>query len=416
MSIDPITPPVLALHGGPKAVTAMRAPRHRWGREELARLTAMVDQPSLFYWNGPQTQAFVSEFRRTYPLQWCMPCSSGSAALHIAVAALRLPPGSEIITSPVTDMGSVIGILYQQCVPVFADIHPHTYNLDPADVRRRLSPKTRAIIVVHLAGNPSDMDALMALAREHNLAVIEDCAQSWGACYRGTPVGLFGRLACYSLNEYKHISSGDGGIVGTNDEAIGPSLSKWGDKHYDRVAGGRSPETLSPNYRISEPQAAVAAAQMVKLPGVIAAHIRLGTRLLARLRTLALPGVVLPEVDPRDTHSFWFCLLRLELARFRCTRAEFVAALVAEGAPAVAGYIPSPVYRYPLFQNHDFFGGGWPLRDAGLTTMDYRQVSCPVAEAMLADGVSLPISPAMADEWIDQTADALAKVARHFAQ
>ena len=154
---------------------------------------------------------------------------------------------------------------------------------------------------------------------------------------------------------------------------------------------------------------------MVKLPAIVAAHIRFGSRLLARLRELALPGVVLPAVDPRDTHSFWFVLLRLDLTRFRGTREELVAALVAEGAHAVAGYIPKPVYRYPLFQNHDFFGGGWPLRDAGLTTMDYRTVSCPVAEAMLTDGVSLPISPTMSDAFIDQTANALEKVTRHFA-
>ena len=406
----------LALHGGPKTVTATRPVHHRWGAEELARLTAMVDQPSLFYAKGPQCGAMLDEFRRTYPLSWCMPSASGTAALHIAVAALQLPPGSEIITSPVTDMGSVIGILYQQLVPVFADIHPHTYNLDPADVRRRITSKTKALMVVHLAGNPSDMDALMAIAREHHLFVIEDCAQSWGACYRGKPVGLFGDLACYSFNEFKHVSCGDGGIVGTNDPRFGPTLSKWGDKHYDRVTNNRNPEALSPNYRMSEPQAAVAAAQLVKLPAIIGTHVRLGTRLLGRLRELALPGIGLPEIDPRDTHSFWFCLLRFEAARFRGTRDEFVAALTAEGAAAVAGYIPKPVYAYPLFQNHNFFGGAWPLRDAGLTTMDYRTVKCPVAEEMLADGISLAISPVMTDEIIDQTAEALAKVARHYAE
>lgn len=410
------SPPHLALHGGPKAVTAVRPARRRWGRTELARLAAMVDQPSLFYWNGPQCTALLDEFRRTYPLRWCMPCSSGTAALHIAVAALRLPPGSEVITSPVTDMGSVIGILYQQCVPVFADIHPHTYNLDPADVRRRITPRTRALIVVHLAGNPSELDALLDVAREHNLAVIEDCAQSWGARYRGKPVGLFGHLACYSFNEFKHVSCGDGGIVGTNDEHYGPSLAKWGDKHYDRVTGSRNPESLSPNYRMSEPQAAVAAAQLIQLADIVGEHLRAGTRLFDRLRESAPPAVVLPEVDPRDTHSWWFCLLRLDLARLRCTRDEFVTALVAEGATAAAGYIPKPVYRYPLFQNHDFFAGAWPLRDAGLTAMDYREVSCPVAEAMLADGVSLPINPTMTDEIADQTAAAVAKVARHFAR
>jgi perosamine synthetase len=407
---------LLALHGGPAAVTATRPVHHRWGAEELARLTAMVEQPSLFYWNGPQCGALLAEFRKAYPLQWAMPCSSGSAALHIAVAALQLPPGSEIITSPVTDMGSVIGMLYQQLVPVFADIDPHTYNLDPADVRRRITPKTKALMIVHLAGKASDMDGLMAVAREHSLFVIEDCAQSWGATYRGKAVGLFGDLACYSFNEFKHVSCGDGGIVGTNNPRFGPTLTKWGDKHYDRVTGNRNPEALSPNYRMSEPQGAVAAAQLTKLPAIIATHVRLGTLMLSRLRELALPGVVLPAIDPRDTHSFWFCLLRLEPARFRCTREEFVAALKAEGAAAQAGYIPKPVYGYPLFQNHNFFGGGWPLRDAGLTAMDYRTVRCPVAETMLADGVSLAINPAMSDDMATQTAEAVAKIARHFAK
>ena len=407
--------PALALHGGPKAVSATRPPHHRWGAEELARLSTMVDQPSLFYWHGPQCTAMLAEFSRHYPLQWTMPCSSGTASLHIAVAALQLPPGSEVILSPITDMGSVIGILYQQLVPVFADIDPHTYNLDPEAVRRAITPRTRALMPIHLAGNPCDMDALTSLAREHDLRVIEDCAQSWGARYRGTPVGLFGDLACYSLNEFKHISCGDGGIVATNNPAYGPSLSKWGDKHYDRVTGNRNPEALSPNYRMSEPQAAVAAAQLVKLPDIVAQHIRLGTVLLARLRELAPAGIVLPAFDPRDTHSFWFCLFRLQADQFRCTRNEFVAALQAEGVVAQASYIPKPVYGYPLFQNHAFFGGGWPLRDAGLTTMDYRTVRCPHAEAMLADGVSLPLSPAMPVEVAVQSAEAIAKVARAFA-
>jgi dTDP-4-amino-4,6-dideoxygalactose transaminase len=410
-----MTSPSLALHGGPRAVTATAPTHHRWGQEELMRLTAMVDQRSLFYWKGPQTAALLDNFRALYPLRWNMPCSSGSASLHIAVAALRLPPGSEVITSPVTDMGSVIGILYQQLVPVFADIDPGTYNLDPEAIRRVITPKTRAIMVVHLAGNPSDMTAIMALAREHNLLVIEDCAQSWGAQHRGTPVGLFGHLACYSFNEFKHVSCGDGGIVGTNDERYGPTLTKWGDKHYDRVTGGRNPETLSPNYRMSEPQAAVGAAQLVKLPGIIDAHIRLGRRLLDRVAALGAPGIGLPHLDPRDTHSFWFCLFRVRPDALRCTRDEFVAALQAEGVTCAAGYIPRPVYGYPLFQNHDFFGGGWPLRDAGLTTMDYRTVRCPNAEAMLAEGISVPISPALTDEIIDQTAEAFAKVARHFS-
>lgn len=406
----------LALHGGPKAVTAQRLNHHRWGAEELARLARMVEQPSLFYWKGPQCTAMLEEFRKHYPLQWAMPCSSGTASLHIAIAALQLPPGSEVILSPITDMGSVIGILYQQLVPVFADIDPQTYNLDPEAVRRAITPRTRALMPIHLAGNPCDMDPLLALAREHGLLVVEDCAQAWGAAYRGKPVGLFGDLACYSFNEFKHISCGDGGIVATNNERFGPTLCKWGDKHYDRVTNNRNPEALSPNYRMPEPLAAIAAAQLVKLPEVVARHIELGRALLGRLRELAPVGVRFPKIDPRDTHSYWFCLFRLELDKFACSRDEFVAALHAEGVTAQASYIPKPVYGYPLFQNHNFFGGGWPLREACMTKMDYRQVHCPNAEGMLADGVSLPLSPAMPVELALQSAEAFAKVARHFVR
>src|SRR4051812_3151780 len=138
----------------------------RWGATELARLTAMVDQKSLFYVRGPQTAALLEAFRRLYPLQHCFPTSSGSGALHVAVAALRLKPGDEVIVPPITDMGSVIGILSQQLVPVFADVDPRPYNLDPADVRRRITPRTRAIMPVHLGGNPCDMAGLLAVARE----------------------------------------------------------------------------------------------------------------------------------------------------------------------------------------------------------------------------------------------------------
>jgi dTDP-4-amino-4,6-dideoxygalactose transaminase len=386
----------------------------RWGAEELARLTRMVEQPSLFYWKGVQTTALIEEFQRHYPLKYCFPCSSGTASLHIAVSALKLRPGDEVIVSPITDMGSVIGILFQQGVPVFADLDPRTYNMDPADVRRRITSKTRAIMAVHLAGNPCDLTAFSALAREHKIALIEDCAQSWGARHRGTPVGLVGDFGCYSFNDFKHIACGDGGIVATNSEQYGPTLTKWGDKSYDRVTGARSPEELAPNYRMCEPQSAVAAAQLTKLADIVARRNHAGTFLTSLLA--GAPGVITPQVNSGDTHSYWFYMARLELARFKATRAEIAAALQAEGVTVGGGYIPTPVYRYPVFQNHNFFGGAWPIRDFGLTKMDYRSVSCPIAEAIIDDCLTFRLNEAMSDAYLEKVARAVISVTQRLAK
>jgi perosamine synthetase len=399
----------LAIEGGPAAVSTPIPRRHRWGTEELAALTEMVEQESLFYWEGPQTQAMLARFRDIYPLDYLMPASSGSAALHIAVSALQLEPGSEIIVPAITDMGSVIGILYQQLVPVFADVDGATVNLDPADVRQRITSKTRAIMPVHLAGCPCDMGTLMAIAREHDLIVIEDCAQAWGAKYQGELVGLKGDLACYSFNEFKHLSCGDGGIVGTDDAKWGEGLSKWGDKHYDRVGGGRNPLTLSPNYRMTEPQSAVALGQLAKHDALIAHRIVMGRRLRAGLADV--PGVVMQPELPGDTHSYWFIMLRLPAEHWRVDRETVFAALRAEGVAGELGYIPAPVYGYPLFQNHDFFAGRWPLKQAGLTTMDYREVRCPTAEAVLADCMTMVLNEAVPAEYIDGVIEAVHKVA-----
>lgn len=381
----------------------------RWGDAELRRLAEMVGQDSLFYWKGPQTTALTREFQVHYPLRHVFPTSSGSAALHVAVAALQLKPGDEVIVPPITDMGSVIGILYQQGVPVFADVDPRTYTLDPESVARAITPRTRAIMPVHLAGNPCDAAALVALARPRGIAVIEDCAQAWGARIGDRPVGLAGDLACYSFNDFKHVSCGDGGIVATNDDARGTGLSKWGDKCYDRVGGSREPTELAPNYRMSEPQAAVAAAQLTKLAALVAVRNRLGERLTRALQNV--PGILPPAKLPGAHHSYWFYFLRLELNRFSISRDAFAAALRAEGVAAGAGYIVAPVYRYPVFQNHNFFGGHWPVRDSGLTQMDYRAVECPVAEAILRDGITLPVNEAMSDGYIDKVGRAIEAVA-----
>ncbi len=411
------------MNANPKSAPIVDEPfprPRRWGAPELARLTAMLEQPSLFYWRGPQTTALLEEFRRAYPLRHCFPCSSGTASIHIALAALRLKPGEEVIVPPITDMGSVIGILYQQAVPVFADLEPRTYNLDPAAVRRAITAKTRAILAVHLAGNPCDLAALKAIAAEHRLALIEDCAQAWGARFQGNPVGLLGDFGCYSFNDFKHLSCGDGGIVGTNSDAYGVSLQKWGDKSYDRVAGERDvallrdPADLAPNYRITEPQAAIATAQLPKLDAIVARRIAIAAQLDEAFARV--PGLLPPLKRAGDTHSYWFYFFRIEEERFAGGATAFAEALRAEGVNFTPGYLPKPVYGYRVFQTHNFFGGAWPVRDAGLTSMDYREVHCPVAEAIIRDGILLYINEAMTEGYIAKVALAVTSVARRLAK
>ncbi len=402
----------LALHGGEKSIVEPPPPLARFGEPEREQLEAMLQQQSLFYWNGPQTSLLIERFKQFCPLQFVQTCSSGTAALHIAVAASGIGPGDEVITSPITDMGTVIGILYQQAVPVFADLCPSTYNLDVADVERRITAKTKAIIPVHLAGNPCDLAGLKNLADQHKLILIEDCAQAWGAQYRHEPIGSVGHFACFSLQDSKQVTCGDGGVVGSNNERFGPLLQKFGDKGYDRV-NRTGQQVFATNYRMSEPQAAVAAAQLGRLEAIAATRSRLG-RLLSEGLT-NIPGLQPHEVHSDDRCVHYFYMFRVRPESFRCDRAEFVRALVHEGVGASGGYIPLPIYREQVFQQHGFFAGRWPIRECGLTNMDYSQVQCPQAEAILKTGIRISIHEAMTEEYIQSVAKAIHKVARYYA-
>ncbi|MCA9133583.1 MAG: DegT/DnrJ/EryC1/StrS family aminotransferase, partial [Planctomycetales bacterium] len=402
----------LAIDGGPKAVTTARPHQARWGEPERQQLEAMLEQNSLMYWKGPQTTQMIERFQQFCPLEQVMTCSSGTAALHIAVSAAGIGLGDEVITSPITDIGTVIGVLYQQAVPVFADLLPHTYNLDPADVERRITPKTKAIIAVHLAGNPCDMQALRRLADKHSLVLIEDCCQGWGARYDGQPLGTHGHIACFSLQNSKLITCGDGGVVASSDSRFGPLLQPLGDKGMLRGGGDGLFHRFATNYRMSEPQAAVAAGQLTRLEKIAATRARLGNLLGEKLA--GTPGIDLHEVRSEDRCVYWFYMLRVRPEAI-ADRAKFVKALSAEGVPASAGYIPVPLYGNPVFQEHGFFQGRWPVKEMGLTNMDYSQVQCPEVDAILSTGVRVVVNEAMTEEYIVQLARAIRKVAKHMA-
>jgi perosamine synthetase len=403
---------VLAVNGGPKAVKGGVKSYRRWGKPEQKQLEAMLQQNSLLYWNGPQTKLVVERFQKFCPVKYVHTCSSGTAALHIAVAAAGIGMGDEVITSSVTDIGTVIGVIYQQGVPVFADLGAATYNLDVADVEKRITPKTKAIIAVHLTGNPCDMDALKALADKHNLILIEDCAQAWGAKYRGRPIGTIGHIACFSLQDSKHITCGDGGVVASNDERFGPHLQRFGDKGANRGKPDGF-KVFATNYRMSEPQAAVVAAQLERLEGIASKRAMLGNLLTKEIA--GIPGIIPHEVHADDRAVYWFYFMRMDPKAFRCDRATFCNALKAEGMAAGPGYISVPLYGEYTFQNHSFFAGRWPVKEAGLTTMDFTKHKCPETEAILKTGIRVTIHEGMTEDYIRGCAEAVKKVAKHYA-
>ncbi len=405
----------LAIHGGDKAVQQSVSYTPRWGDPEREQLEAMLRQNTLFYWGGPQTKLLIERFREHCPLEYVHTCSSGTAAIHIAVAAAGIGLGDEVITSPITDIGTVIGVLYQGAVPVFADVGAGHCNLDIQDVRRRITPKTKAIIPVHLTGNPCDMDAIMAIAEEHDLIVIEDCCQAWGARSRGRPIGTVGHFACFSLQNSKHVTCGDGGVVASGDERFGTLLQRFGDKGAARgvTREGGGFRAFATNYRMSEPQAAVVAGQLTRLEQIAAQRARLGNLLTEHIADI--PGIVPHEVHPEDRAVYWFYMFRVHPDAFRINRDDFARTLRAEGAPASGGYIGVPLYGEPVFREHGFIAGRWPVKEFGLTEMDFSKHQCAEAEAILADMIRVTINENMTEEYILQVAQSIRKVAEHFA-
>jgi perosamine synthetase len=399
----------LAINGGPKTRQDPMPCVTRFDGNELVYLKEALAQNTLFYCKGGFTKRFHERFRKIVQCNYSVACSSGTAAIHIALGALGIGTGDEVITTSITDMGTVIGILYQNAVPVFCDNVLSTYGMDIIDLERKITDRTKAIIMVHLAGNPCDIDGILKVADKHKIPLIEDCAQAWGSLYKNKHVGSFGTIGCFSTNDTKHISTGDGGVACTNDEKLYHRMHLYADKQYDRLSSvnSRSSEELSPNYRWSELQAAVGLAQLEKVERIAAKRSVLGDRLSMLIRDCA--GILVPEIGAHSCSSYWFYMFRLD-PHVITDRSYFVQCLNAEGIPANPGYIPTPIYRYPLFRNQAFFAGGWPAKMLGLTDVDYGRTCCAVAERILTTAVVLPLNEAMSETDISNIAEAVKKV------
>ena len=403
----------LAIHGGKPAKTTPYTKGKRFGKEELNYLEEALNQNTLFYWSGNMTKRMCQKFGEMYGTEYCVATSSGTAAIHVALAACGVGPGDEVITSPITDMGSVIGILYQNAVPVFADVDPNTYNMTPESIAAKITDRTKAILVVHLAGAPAEMDKIMELANQRGIFVIEDCAQSYCCSYKGQLAGTFGHFGCFSLNDFKHISAGDGGIVITNDKALYEKAHLFTDKCYDRLGTGKNTTCLAPNYRMSELVGAVGLAQLEKLESICARRHAYGDKLNAAIREI--PGLMHHKVLDGAHSSWWTLFLRVDEQAMGCDNKTFAEALRAEGVACSGGYIPACVYQYDLFKNRTAYpGSNYPFDGTHGKAVEYKDGDCPNAEKVLATCIRLNVNEFFTEQDCDETITALRKVSNYF--
>lgn len=370
------------------------------GEEEIALVTAALRSGILFGPKGTYIKKFEQDFGKRIGAKHSYACSSGTAAIHCAVAAVDPEPGDEIVTTPITDMGALTPIVFQGAIPVFADVDPRTWNVTAKTIEPCLSNKTKAIIVSHMFGNPCDMKSIMALADKHGIPVIEDCAQSFDATVDGKPVGTIGALGCFSLQQGKHITTGEGGVVVSNDDALGRRAFLFINKAWGY--GDQNPDHyfLALNYRMSELQGAVALAQLPKLSWSVERRIATAKRLDEKLK--GVRGLEIPMLYPGSTHTYWKYCLRVDGDVIQGGSPAMGAQLKERGIMSAPRYIVKPAFRCEVFREQRTFGKSrWPFTLARPEAVDYSDAKFPGTKEGLERVLVLPWNEKYTDEHVD---------------
>lgn len=386
----------LALLGGRPAIQGGFKPFNTIGEEELAAatqvirsgvLSAYIGAPGEAFMGGPRVRAFETQAAEYFGVKHAIAVNSWTSGLIAAVGAIGLEPGDEVITTPWTMVATATAILQWNGIPVFADIEPGSFNIDPVSVEKLIGPRTRAIMAVDIFGQSANMRALRDIATRHGLKLLSDTAQAPGARYHGEYAGTLADIGGYSLNYHKHIHCGEGGILVTNDDRYARRL-RLIRNHAEAVIDSSEPDELCNmlgfNFRLGEIEAAIAGEQLRKLKTNIEGRQRAVAEFDAGLA--GLPGLTTPKVDPGSTHVYYIYGMTLDPARLGVPRDRLVAALRAEGVPGlISGY--QNVHLYPLFQQRIAYGTRgfpWTSPYAG-REIRYDRGTCPIAERLHAE-------------------------------
>jgi perosamine synthetase len=377
------------------------------GVEELELLRDAIASGTLTSTKGSHVSALERRFAEMLGVKVAVACASGTAAVHVAVAAIDPEPGDEIVTTAITDMGALAPLLYQGVVPAFADVDPVTMNVTPESVEAAISDRTRAIIATHLFGMPCDMAGIEAVAARHGLPVIEDCAQAFLARSGGRIVGSIGRVGCFSLQQGKHITTGEGGLVVSDDVELAHHMRRYVNKAWDYWSSPTDHDFLALNYRLTELQGAVGRAQLDKLDAGVAVRISNAVHLNALLGEV--PGLTVPQAAPGDVHTYWRYALIVDPAIVPGGPGALAAELKLGGIASAPRYIQKPAFRCGVFVNQKTFGTSrWPFTLARPEALDYSVERFPGTFGALEHVLVLPWNERYTHDDVDALGDRIA--------
>lgn len=411
----------LAIHGG-KPVRTKPLPAWPSYDEEIEAAIEVLRSGKHARQSGSYVAQFEAAFAAYFGVKYAIALSSGTAAIHVALAALGIGPGDDVINTAHCFIGTATPVVHCGAVPVFADIDPKTFNIDPKSVREKITPYTKAIVPVHLNGCPAEMDQLLEIANQHNLNIVEDAAQAHGARYQGRLVGTFGQFGCFSFWEDKIISTaGEGGMIITNDDQFAKrarmiqhhgELREDGD--YYRGERLYYHPILGYNFRMTEVQGAIGLVQLRKLPQYVAKR-RKNAHLLTQL--LSDTVGVLPPYEPEYVeHVYYKYILKMDRSVLTTPALMIAKAISAEGIPATRRY-PTPLHQQPIFVEKRGFGNtSAPFTSPWYPGKVQYGSGLPVAETIPNDLIMIRIHPNLTEDDIADIAHAIRKVVQHYLQ
>lgn len=423
----------LAINGGSPIRTHPFPVRKTMGKEEKEAVLRVMDSDVLSgfvgadcsaFYGGKEVKNLEAEWKDRFDVKHAISVSSWTAGLQVIMGAIGIEPGDEVICPPYTMSASATSALFYGGVPVFADIDKDTYNINPESIRKNISTRTKAIVVVHLFGNPANMHEIIKIGKEHNLRIIEDAAQSPGVQYKGQQVGSIADIGGFSLNYHKHIHCGEGGVIVTNDDELAKKcmlIRNHGENVVESFKFENISNLFGSNYRLTELQAGIATSQLKKLDGILEKRNRLAKHLDNRLKDIK--GLNQPYLEKDNTHSYYMYPIRYEEEVIGISRSTFRMAVMAElprptswdTTPLAEGYV-KPLYFSKLYQDQIALGSkGFPFNVNKEIVYNYQEGLCPIAENMYSKEllVSPLIQEAMEIKDIDSFADALAKVVKN---